>query len=479
VKHFTAPSKFLGDLDPAVAAALITVASDVAIVIPDVESGVIRDIAFGSDDLAQGIDPKWLGKVWADTVTTESRSKVQALLREAVSDAPPRWRHINHRAQGGEDIPVMYTALCYGDKRGVVAVGRSLRHVATLQQQLVEAQQAMDREYLRLRQVETRYRLLFQVSSEPVFVVDASNWKIIEANPATSRLMGDMGKRLMGRTVLDLFDVASRGSVEALLHAVLATGKPKDIPAHLQGQGARDFFLSASLFREGRAMFFLLRIDRADKALAAVVGRKSQVLEVLKHWPDGFVISDRAGRILSVNQAFLDIAELATEEQALGQPIERWLGRPGVDFPLLRAQLLEHGSLRLFATTIQSELASPSDVEISAVAVPDGDDNYFGFAIRAVGQRAMVEKAADIEKPRTVEQLTGMVGRVPLKDLVRDSTDMIEKLCIETALSMTSDNRASAAEVLGLSRQSLYAKLRRYGLGDLDGEEQDQAGSGS
>ena len=68
-----------------------------------------------------------------------------------------------------------------------------------------------------------------------------------------------------------------------------------------------------------------------------------------------------------------------------------------------------------------------------------------------------------------------MVGRVPLKDLVRDSTDMIEKLCIETALTMTNDNRASAADVLGLSRQSLYAKLRRYGLGDMDDDESDEA----
>ena len=34
---------------------------------------------------------------------------------------------------------------------------------------------------------------------------------------------------------------------------------------------------------------------------------------------------------------------------------------------------------------------------------------------------------------------------------------------------MTRDNRASAAEMLGLSRQGLYAKLRRYGIGDLDG----------
>ncbi|MGC2525870.1 MAG: helix-turn-helix domain-containing protein [Stellaceae bacterium] len=46
----------------------------------------------------------------------------------------------------------------------------------------------------------------------------------------------------------------------------------------------------------------------------------------------------------------------------------------------------------------------------------------------------------------------------------------IERLCIEAALELTGDNRASAAEMLGLSRQGLYMKLRRYGLGEIDAE---------
>jgi DNA-binding NtrC family response regulator len=39
-------------------------------------------------------------------------------------------------------------------------------------------------------------------------------------------------------------------------------------------------------------------------------------------------------------------------------------------------------------------------------------------------------------------------------------------MCIEAALHLTRDNRAAAAEMLGLSRQSLYVKLRRFGLGE-------------
>jgi DNA-binding protein Fis len=37
-------------------------------------------------------------------------------------------------------------------------------------------------------------------------------------------------------------------------------------------------------------------------------------------------------------------------------------------------------------------------------------------------------------------------------------------MCIETAVELTRNNRVAAAEMLGLSRQSLYVKLRKYGL---------------
>ena len=71
------------------------------------------------------------------------------------------------------------------------------------------------------------------------------------------------------------------------------------------------------------------------------------------------------------------------------------------------------------------------------------------------------------ELPRSADQLVELVGRVPLQEIVAETADLIEKLCIEAALRLTRDNRASAAEMLGLSRQSLYVKLRRYGIGEV------------
>ena len=91
--------------------------------------------------------------------------------------------------------------------------------------------------------------------------------------------------------------------------------------------------------------------------------------------------------------------------------------------------------------------------------------------MRNVGRRLRSVPDTGRDLPRSVEQLTELVGRMSLKDIVRESTDLIERLCIEAALRITRDNRASAAEMLGLSRQGLYAKLRRYGIGDLDGPD--------
>jgi hypothetical protein len=150
VKQFSGSKKWLNDLDSETACRLITVASDVALMISD--AGVILDVSLGSDALSGGMTDRWVGKAWADTVTVESRPKVEALLRDAGAAGLPRWRMINHFAEGGANLPVMYAAVKMNRGGQVVAFGRSMQSMANLQQQLVSAQQSMEREYLKLRQ---------------------------------------------------------------------------------------------------------------------------------------------------------------------------------------------------------------------------------------------------------------------------------------------------------------------------------------
>jgi transcriptional regulator PpsR len=185
---------------------------------------------------------------------------------------------------------------------------------------------------------------------------------------------------------------------------------------------------------------------------------------LVEHAPDAIVVTNEAGRILSVNHAFAELAELASETQALGSHLSEWLGRSSVDVNVLLANLRKNGRISLFNTNLTSHHGVATEVEVSAINITDEQDVCCGFIIRSTAQR-FAESSNGTGTSRSVEQLTDLVGKVPLKELVRESADLIERMSIEAALKLTGDNRAAAAEMLGLSRQSLYVKLRRYDLG--------------
>ena len=479
MREFEAPAKTLGDLSAAVAGKLIAAAADVALIID--EKGVIRDLAFGSDDLLREGYYDWLGKPWADTVSVESRPKVEALLRDSRANAAPRWRHINHPSADGADLPLSYSAISLPQaggrgKGGVrsVVFGRDLRAHAALQQRLISAQQAMERDYWRLRHMETRYRSLFQVAAEAVLILDAHTGKLEEANPAASALFGAETSR-PGWMLTESFEAVAGAkpadSVAAMLGRVSATGHGESVTARLAGR-PDDLRVSASLFRQEKTAHLLVRVAPLAHNTSEVAdhGSQSALLKLIEAAPDAFVVTDLEGLILTANHAFIDLAQLATEAQVRGQSLERWLGRTGVDLNVLITNLRQRGAVRLFATVMRGEYGASTEVEISGVAVAEGEQPCLGFTIRDVSRRLATEvrtTGTGREMPRSVGQMTELVGRVPLKDIVRDTTDLIEQSCIEAALELTHDNRASAAEMLGLSRQSLYVKLRRFNIGDL------------
>nr|WP_155451318.1 transcriptional regulator PpsR [Allochromatium palmeri] len=464
VSPFRAPNESLGSLDAATVAALIEGMADVAVVLDT--AGTVQDVYFGSDDLRTDLGADWIGQTWLTTVSLDTRPNIEALLDDVQHQPITRWRQVTHRSARGTEIPIQYRALrLKGHDGPIVAVGRNLQGMAALQQQLIDAQQALERDYWRFRQVETRYRLLFRMVSEAILIIDAPTQRVVEANPAAGQLLGEAPTRIIGRPFPEGFDTESTQAINGLLAGVRAAGRADDVRARLADE-LEEFLVSASLLRQENASFLLVRLSPilAESASNAPPDAKARYLRVLEDAPDGVVITDADGRILSANATFLSLAEIATEQQARGESLDRWLGRPGVDLSVLMANLRQYTTVRLFATLLRGEYGTTTDVEISAAAVRNGERPYFGFFIRDVGRRLHSEPPTSPEQTRWLDQLTERVGRVPLKELVRESTDTIERLCIEAALTLTGDNRASAAELLGLSRQSLYVKIDRYGI---------------
>jgi transcriptional regulator PpsR len=469
VQTFSAPRTSLGPLDAEQVARLISASADVALVVD--RAGVVQDVSIAKGDLSLGADAApWSGRPWRDTVAEDSRAKVDALLADALADRPTGWRQINYGVPDGADTPILYTALRLGTQDRVLAVGRDLRAVATMQQRLLAAQQTVERDYAKLRHTETRYRLLFKLSNEAVLFIDSASRRVVEANPAAQALLGEGGKGLVGRVFPHGLEVDDPDALETLLASVRAIGRADPITARL-GPARREALVSAALFRFERNIQFMIRLSpQLDEADGTMVTRtRARLLDVIDSAPDGIVVTDLEGVILSANMAFLDFVQVATEAQVRGRPLGRFIGRPGVDMTPLISNLRDLEVVRQFTTAIHGDVAGSTMVEISAVAVPHADRPCLGFILRAVSERSDDAGGAitAATAPRSVEQLTELVGRVSLKDIIRETNDMIEKLCIQAALKLTNDNRASAAEMLGLSRQSLYVKLRRYGLGDL------------
>jgi transcriptional regulator PpsR len=465
VSNFKSPRDSIGNLDAETAARVMAAAGDVAMVI-DCE-GIIRDVAVSASDLPMDGFTNIIERRWVDTVASESRRKVEEMLRDVAGNRDSRWREINQQSGKGT-IPFRYVTLNAGRNGNVIALGRDLRGVSVLQQKLLQAQQSMERDYIRLRQAESRYRVLFQIASEAVLIVDQATKKIVEANPAAGNLLATAHASLAGQAFTKLFHPESRDAALTLLSDSTAMAQTEPLRVRL-ADGRNDFSASASLFRQEGATHVLVRLmSLRNDAPLAEDDSKLKLLRVLNRIPDAFVVTDEALNIIDSNLSFLELTQLASAEAAKNQPLSRFIGRPSVDLAVLMANLREHGWARNFSTVIRTIYGAQEDVELSAVSVREGLESYFGFVMRPMKREQSVPPEQRRELPRTAEQLTQLVGRVSLREIVGETTDVIERMCIEAALNLTSNNRASAAEILGLSRQSLYSKLNRYGLGSSE-----------
>ncbi len=458
---FRSPETSIGSLDARTAARVIAASSDVALVLD--RDGVVRDFAVSDPSRPTEALAPALNRRWAETVTPDSRHKVEEMLAAAAGDGETRWRQVNQETASGQ-VPMRCLAMELGADGRMIVFARDLTREAELQTSLLKAQIEAEREYLKLRQAEGRYRILFELASEGVLVVDSASRRIVEANAAAASALGAAGAPLPGQTFQRLFHPESRDAASALLRDANGAVKPPEMRLRA-ADGRHELIASSSQFRQDGGAQILVRLNPAKPEGLAEPDARQRLVRIVNRFPDAFVAVDGDMNVLECNLAFLELAQVSGLEAVKNHSLGRYLGRPGADLAVLRAALAQYGSVRGFITAFTTAFGAEEDVQVSAVSVGEGLESCYGLIVRPVRRPASADARADLASlTRTPEQLKELVGRMSLKDIVRQTTDVIERLCIEAALGLTKDNRASASELLGLSRQSLYSKLRRYGL---------------
>jgi transcriptional regulator PpsR len=453
----------------------------------------------------EGIDAlelrSWVGRTLDALITEESRPKLVALLEDArrlsslaTPLGPPEaatgpaaaaatgsttvaaagspaavagstWRQLNLAVKQGP-LAVSFNARRLDDHGTTIVLGRSMASIMRLQQQFVESQQQIEQEFARLRDLEARFRLLFQNSEDPLILLDAASMRVVDANAAAHAVLGLRPRRLGPRNLSGVIDTQGLRNLRDQIEQIRVSGA-SEITRVRQARGPGEYLAAMQALHQDGNLQVLLRLSAQKDAVREDGEEMRQSAAWFEASADALVLCNEEGRVTQANSAFLELVRMTHESLLRGESLARWLGRGVVDLDILLAGLRQSRRLRHYSTAITSDLASPLEAEISGAQVDEGG-KLFGLSIRPAPARGGSRTQGSAAMSRSMEQLSELVGSVSLRDLVRESTDVIERLCIEAALDMTRDNRASAAEMLGLSRQSLYTKMRRHGLAEYE-----------
>ncbi|MEM8755081.1 MAG: helix-turn-helix domain-containing protein, partial [Pseudomonadota bacterium] len=223
-----------------------------------------------------------------------------------------------------------------------------------------------------------------------------------------------------------------------------------------------------TIFRAAGERLMLCRLDAAEPAGAGASEMAENLSGLYQRSADAIVFTDANGVIRSANDSFLALTEAADLAALKGRSLADFLARGGIDLKILTENAARAGRMRLYSTRIRSEHGADTAVEMSASHLDDRTKPLFAFIVRDVDRAEAARGAANPMSEEAARNIVDLVGAANLKSIVADTTEVVEKMCIETAVELTRNNRVAAAEMLGLSRQSLYVKLRKYGLLERD-----------
>jgi transcriptional regulator PpsR len=453
-------------IEPQFLSSIIGAASDIALVVS--AEGVILAVVLNTHSESFGNLRHWEGRPITDFLTTESVPKFEKTHASYLDgEVPKKQLELNHIDNAVWQYPVRYTFHRFGRDNAALLLGRDLRPIAETQQQLVQAQIALEQGYEARREFDARYRVLLSSLPQPIAFVSVLSGRVEDANEAAASLLGLSVDALRGSTFSQHF--ADRSNVELTESLLNATLSDEGGQVTLRTSRTRkSVVVHPTVFRAGGQRVLLCRIGAETGASAVPDALTNQALTLFRSGSDAMLFMSPKGLILSVNESFLDLVGAAHLSDVVGRSLGDFLGRGQIDLGVLLEQPQRSGHMRIYATRLVNDLDARVSVEISATHLDDKDTPAIGCVIRDVSR---VEASRNVganpsggvatEPARNVMDL---VGSASLKDIVAETTDVVEKMCIETAVQLTNNNRVAAADMLGLSRQSLYVKLRKYGL---------------
>ena len=403
-------------------------------------------------------------------LTVESIPKFENRLAAFLNgDADIRPVELNHSSTVGTwEFPIRYSLHRIGPDGAILMLGRDLRPVAEMQQQLVKAQVALEQDYETQREHDTRFRVLMHNTTDALVFLSAHTGQVTEANDHAADILGTNRDALIGKVFSEAFTARKVGDLVADLTTQAIADSDAPVSALLRGSGMK-LDLTPVLFRAAGERILMCRISAAEGQIGRSDALSNNLRGLYAASTDAIVFTADDGAILSANDGFLKLIDTAHDISIRGNNLANYLQRGSVDVKVMAENATRHGNMRVYATRVAGNYGASRAVEISVSRVMAGETPVLAFVIRENTMPDSKRDANSTSTEETMQSVKELVGQATLKDIVAETTNVVEKMCIETAVALTMNNRVAAAEMLGLSRQSLYVKLRKFDLLSRDG----------
>lgn len=358
--------------------------------------GTIQDVNVTGDLAADEAEStpehslnNWIGQPWASTCESASSAKVERMVSGARESGVCGFSQINQKLPNGSLVLFEFVTVNKSDRLNrMVAIGKNLNTVVSMQRKLISTQQSMESEFWKLRELETRYRTLVSSTADAVIILREPDFQVIDANDQASRLIG----LKPGDQTTDLVaPERDKLKLERTLAASKSSGRAPLTILKI-GTSQEEWMVRASSYTGNSGIQHMLQFSRHNsRDSRANVSSISGISfsDIIANLPDGMVVINQQNVVTHTNTAFARLINCKSTDDVLGKPFDQWLNTSSGSLRELRSQLGANEMVSDFPTllqtsSLQTEVNTEADqkVMLSAKHIPSENSTVVLIVVR-------------------------------------------------------------------------------------------------
>lgn len=300
-----------------------------------------------------------------------------------------------------------------------------------------------------LEESEKRYRRVFETASDGIVLLEKREGKIINANPATEKMLGYSKEESIGKKLQDIGVSLDMSDFPAIMQAL----DKSDIINYddVMVKTKSGPYIYADIYMVDRAKLAQCNIrDVTERKLAEeeLIRSEKEYKDLFDSTLDGIYQVDADGVFISMNTAGARIFGYESPEEIIGKnALEHW--RDPKDRDVFRVELKVKKMVSAYHMKAKKKTGEPIELESSSRIIEDDKGNFLGIEgiLRDVTERKKAEAELRL-----------------FKNLINQANDSIFVVDPETGRFL--DVNAKACNNLGYDRKELL-KMAVFDIDDI------------